>query len=206
MDFDFIKPDALCIYDPNDDWGVSDREWHDPIVVRIGKYNPYYTDGEMPDPKSRDEWEETMRIEVYHDNPHYDCQIPLYALHEIEPTDLTEVLVGDEVRTDIIGEWCGYIIVGDKDDLANIVVTSDYCAVRHIEDLSLEELLEFYGQISVGSIYISDYRNSFGVPPREASDASDSFEQFLCAEYGDNDADNHYNAQEFAEYVFDSYC
>lgn len=67
--------------------------------------------------------------------------------------------------------------------------------------LSHEELVQLYNEISHGSLYYSDYRNSLGVFQNTASDYYDGFWEYLKDEYGsEEEAEKHDMADEFAYY------
>jgi len=67
--------------------------------------------------------------------------------------------------------------------------------------LSHEELVRLYNEISHGSMYYSDYRNSLGVFENTALDYYEGFWESLKYEYGsEEEADRHDNAEEFAYY------
>lgn len=72
--------------------------------------------------------------------------------------------------------------------------------VEHLEvyntiwDLTRDELMQLRGQVSLGSVYLSDYRNRFNIDPHQVYD--------FCEGYGssigwDNDADT---PEAFADY------
>lgn len=68
-------------------------------------------------------------------------------------------------------------------------------------ELSHEELIQLYGEISHGSMYYSDYQNSLGVFQNVAMDFYEGFYDYLRQEYGsEEEADKHENAENFADY------
>ena len=73
---------------------------------------------------------------------------------------------------------------------------------RHISDLSFEELKLLRGEVYVGSIYVSHYRNSFGVPCKEVFDYCDGFVEDTVCEYPDYEKQEEIlsNPEEFANY------
>ena len=72
---------------------------------------------------------------------------------------------------------------------------------RDIETLSREELVKLFGQISRGSIYLSDYNNTLGVFCCVVSDWYDSFWAYLVEVFGEEEAEKQDTAENFAEYV-----
>ena len=77
---------------------------------------------------------------------------------------------------------------------------------RDIETLSREELVKLWGEISKGSVYIGDYRNSLGVFEYVASDWYDTFLEYLSSEYGETEAERLDTAENFADYVLCGEC
>ena len=45
----------------------------------------------------------------------------------------------------------------------------------HVSDLDFEELKKLRTQISLGSCYLADYKNDWGIPENEVSDYADGF-------------------------------
>lgn len=78
---------------------------------------------------------------------------------------------------------------------ANIEELSPYA---EISDLTFDELKELRKQICVGSIYLSDYANSFGVDTEYLSSLCEDYLSYLCDEYGEDGADAHDTSEEFA--------
>ena len=72
---------------------------------------------------------------------------------------------------------------------------------RDICDLSEDELIELYNSVRVGSMYYSDYNNSFHVDRKQVSDYVEGFEAVQYDEYGENECEKHLTAEEFAYYV-----
>lgn len=64
-----------------------------------------------------------------------------------------------------------------------------------ISDLTNEQLQQLRSEIVVGSMYLSDYENSFNINENEVYDISESYD-IWCEENGVED-----NAANFAEYV-----
>ena len=89
-----------------------------------------------------------------------------------------------------------------KDEDGKIFTTTLDNIEPNIEpsELSHEELIQLYGEISHGSMYYSDYRNSLGVFQNVAMDFYEGFYMSLKDEYGSEEADKHDNAENFADY------
>lgn len=82
-----------------------------------------------------------------------------------------------------------------------LVRLSEIVPLRHMKDLSFDELKDLRTQITMCSIYVSDYRNKLGVPEEEVFDYADGFEVFVCSEYEDSKQDEMLgSAEEFAYY------
>lgn len=59
--------------------------------------------------------------------------------------------------------------------------------VEHdISDLNEEELKELRTEIRIGSVYLSDYENSFNVDESKLCDICDSYDSYLCEDEDDN--------------------
>ena len=94
--------------------------------------------------------------------------------------DETEVLVRDEKGREF------YVSLEDIEPYAEI------------SDLSFDELKTLRSEISVGSCYLSDYENSFGVDTEYLSSLCEDYWHYLCDEYGEDEADAHDTPEEFA--------
>ena len=198
---DFIKPGNKVIFDPILDPHKSFSFLDEPKVVQISEYRPYYTSG-MPDPKP-EEYEEICMVEVEGDLE--DTQVYLACLLPIVKTnpkeDVTFCIYNDVVCS-VIGhdENEDYYVV-DFEGEEVVIEDYDFVPAHELPDLSYEDLMELYGQIGVGSIFIADYRNSFGIDPHLLSAYGDGFWEDLEEKYG-KDAEAHNTAEEFADYVY----
>ena len=72
---------------------------------------------------------------------------------------------------------------------------------RDIYELDEEELIELYNSVGVGSMYYSDYNNSFHVDRKQVCDYVEGFETAQHDEYGEEECEKHLTAAEFAYYV-----
>ena len=70
-----------------------------------------------------------------------------------------------------------------------------------ISDLNEEQLQQLRKEISCGSIYTSDYANSFGVDENILFGICEDYWNYLCEEYGDENAEEHDTPEEFAYFV-----
>ena len=68
-----------------------------------------------------------------------------------------------------------------------------------IADLSEQELIELRGQICVGSIYLSDYKNEFGVDENQVCEACECYDNWLY------ETDEKDNGETFAYYIMNFY-
>lgn len=204
MDYkDYIKAGNKVLYVPyNENWWIAYWAEVKPMVVTIGEYRPYYTDG-TPDPKP-DEYEGCCLVEV--EEPLEECQLRLDRLFPIEQKD-GEVLYEGKVY-DVYGYATGsgdcdydndttYCILKDGDEL-RVVEEDDVHSPRTIEELSHDELMRLHGDICRGSMYYDDYRNTVDVPDGVAMQAWEDFYNELYEEYGEA-AEEHDTAQEFAD-------
>ena len=74
---------------------------------------------------------------------------------------------------------------------------------RDIEDLTFDELKELRGQICVGSLYLSDYQNEFGVAPKVVLDYSDGYIEDLYQTFNEDVGSEHETAEAFANYILE---
>lgn len=205
MDYkDYIKAGNKVLYVPyNGNWW--DAYWAEvkPMVVTIGEYRPYYTDG-TPDP-TPDEYEGCCLVEV--EEPLEECQLRLDRLFPIEQKE-DSVLYEGKVY-DVYGYATGsgdcdydngtpYCILKDGDEL-RVVEEDDVHSPRTIDELSHDELMKLWGDICRGSMFTDDYRNTVDVPDGVAMQAWEDFYNELYEEYGEDGADEHDTAQEFAD-------
>jgi len=70
------------------------------------------------------------------------------------------------------------------------VGADDLQPLRHIDDLSYEELEELRGQICIGSCYISSYENTLGVKAEEVCDYSDAYCDAIGWDFSKDSAEN----------------
>ena len=72
---------------------------------------------------------------------------------------------------------------------------------RDVETLSEVELVKLFGQITRGSIYLSDYNNTLGVFNDVVYDWYESFYKHLVDVFGEEEAEKQDTVENFAEYV-----
>lgn len=77
--------------------------------------------------------------------------------------------------------------------------------LRHVTDLTEEELIELKKQIRPGSFFYGDYENTFGVERKELSDVCDSYLEALESK-SQYEWLNKDTPENFAEYCMDYYC
>ena len=100
-------------------------------------------------------------------------------------------------------EFDGYfdvVSIQDKSGDKYSVEITDLYPYHEISELTYDELKQLYGEIHPGSIYLSDYENSFGVDKRTVCDMCDGYLDCLYASYGE-DYEAFLAADGFAEYV-----
>lgn len=209
MDYkEFIKAGNEVIYDPTKNSLLTDHElfllsWEvSAKVVTIGEYPVYYTNGD-PDP-TPDEYNECCQVEVEGDledpQVRLECLLPIIKLDEptncIFDTKLCNLIGYDEDEEFAVIEYEDEWHVVDSDD---IVIERDFY------DLDFSELKKLRGEISIGSIYISDYKNSFGVLPEYLLEECDSYIEAIENELCEDDKEWYdYDTPElFASYFTD---
>ena len=93
------------------------------------------------------------------------------------------------------------ILVADEKGAKFYVKISEISPYAEISDLSFDELEDLHGQIRVGSIFLSDYENSFGVDTDYLSSLCEDYWDYLCEFFGEDNADAHDTPEEFALFV-----
>ena len=201
MDYkDFIKPGNKVAFIPQSYhpfWGWDYSV--DPKVVTIGEYKPYYTDG-TPDP-TPENYDAYCFVEIEEDI-HGESQIQLDELFGIKLSEEEVYAIWGTDRCKVVGkvdsEVENYYILESDGEWE--VVDADECEIeRDISELSFDELCELRKEISLGSIYLSDYQNSFGIDVHKLSGYAEGYEESLYEEYGEEWAE-HDTPELFAEY------
>ena len=189
-----------CVYD---NYSSSDWDWYldKPQIVTLAGYRPYYTDG-TPDPKN-DEVNELCYIET-NEYVRGECQLSLNYLFELEEAEDKEVLYDGrmyEVRGkyyDCIGDE-KYVLI-DK-NAEYLFVDKDDIQERHdVHLLDEEGYKTLFNEISRGSCYLSDYRNSVGCTCEDACNFCDGYYSWLYEEFG-KDSDEHDNLESWLKYA-----
>lgn len=194
MDYkNFIKPGTKVLHLPErQDASLC---WFDPCIVTIGNYRPYYRDG-SPDPKP-EEYNEWNYVEVEETTEYGESQLLLYSLLPIVEEKKALICDGKLVNAfaHTYDEEENYYILDD-----GRVVDFDYVQEpRTIYDLSYDELTDLRKQICLGSLYLSDYKNGYGIDCEEASYYADEYENYLREKYGNNWHEKD-SPEEFADY------
>lgn len=197
---DYIKPGQRVAFIPSSydtfygwDWDV------DPQVVTIGAFRPYYTDG-TPDP-TPEQYDADCQVEIEEDI-HGESQIKLEELFAIELSEKQVYGIWGTERCRIVGkvdcEIGKYYVLEDGDEW-KVVESDNFEEEREISELSFDELCKLRKEISLGSIYLSDYQNSFGVYAETLSSYAEGYEESLYEEYGE-DWESHDTPEEFANF------
>ena len=71
--------------------------------------------------------------------------------------------------------------------------------MTRIEDLTTEQLWQLRKEVTLNSLFVADYRNSFGITPRSACELFDGYVSFL-QELAD-DAGTSWTAQDSPEHL-----
>ena len=115
-------------------------------------------------------------------------------------TDNEVVTVIDRVR-DERGRFCSPTAYGAMVKVRDAKgceyeVDCDDCEVYNtIWDLTHDELMDLRGQVRMGSMYLSDYNNNYGIDPNQVSD--------FCEGFGESIA---WNDEEDTPDAFADYC
>lgn len=193
---EFIKPGNKVVYLPENYISGWFNETL-PQVVTIGEFRPYYTDG-TPDP-TPDEYDETCYVEIEEDI-NGDSQIPLRKLYPIIPEKDERYVIVDGKSCRMIGfvdcDDEDYSVV-DFEEEERVVDITEWQEMRSISDLSFDELIGLRKEICIGSIYLADYKNSYGIDENECCGEAEAF-----AEYIDWD-DELATPENFAHYFYD---
>lgn len=207
---DYIKPGNKCIYVPSNHPFATDNEQfadeYDELfgnalkVVEISEYRPYFTNG-LPDP-TPEEYDSMCLVEVYCDQ---DGPIQAYFAQLLP-------LVNEDRDVTCVYENESCTIIGYDPNKEYYVIEYNGCTIvrvssqvqeeRFIEDLDFDELKELREQIVVGSFYLSDYRNTLGVSPKQVSDYADYYIEDLCRIFGEEGCNEHDTIEAFANFVW----
>ena len=188
-----------CVYDgPYNDWSWYDNE---PQVVTLAGYRPYYTDG-TPGPKN-DEVNEWCYIET-NEYVRDECQLSLNYLYEIEDAEEEEVLYNGNLY-DVRGKYTNryddeMYILKNGDDEYLIVEKTDIEEYSNPYELNEEDTETLFNEISRGSIYLSEYKNSVGCTCEDACNFCESYYEWLQEEFGE-EADEHDNLESWLMYA-----
>lgn len=95
------------------------------------------------------------------------------------------VLNLDDMSEDDIDWESDYVLIDNSkipsyvQDLNKIVCLTDIDVAHNIYDLTDEQLKELHGEVRIGSMYYSDYNNSFFLDRSELIDYCESYEEWL---------------------------
>ena len=177
--------------------------WYDnkPQVVTLAGYRPYYTDG-TPDPKN-DEVNERCYIET-NEYVGDECQLPLNYLFELEEAEEKEVMYDCEMY-EVRGKYINYeeeekYVLIDKNTEYFFVDKDDIQERHDVDSLDEEGYKTLFNEISRGSIYLSDYRNSVGCTCDDVRSFCDCYYDWLQDEFGE-DSDEHDNLESWLKYA-----
>ena len=92
------------------------------------------------------------------------------------------------------------ILIQNEKGYRFYVMMEELSVYAELSDLSHEDFKSLYNQISIGSIYLADYDNSFGVDRNEVCNLADGYLEFLHNAFGE-DSDEYDTAEEFACYA-----
>ena len=189
-----------CVYD-NHSSSYWDWYWNKPQVTTLAGYRPYYIDG-TPDPKN-EEVNELCYIEV-EKAVCGDFQLCLNYLFELEESEEKEVLYDGEMY-EVRGKYydcLGYekYVLIDKNTEYLFVDKYDIQERNYVDLLDEEDYKTLLNEISRGSIYLSDYKNSVGCTCYDACNFCENYYEWLQEEFGD-DADEKDNLESWLTYA-----
>lgn len=182
-----------CVFD--------DLYWNKPKVVTLAGYRPYYTDV-TTDPKN-DEVNELCYIET-NEGVRGEYQLSLEDLFELEEADEKEVMYDCEMY-EVRGKYINdeeeekYVLI-DKNTEYFFVDKDDIQERNDVNSLDEEGYKTLFNEISRGSCYLSDYRNSVGCTCEDACDFCEGYYEWLQEEFCD-DADEHDNLESWLTYA-----
>lgn len=99
-----------------------------------------------------------------------------------------------------------YVEVRMKDGSRDLYPLSDIEALKgdftydRIYDLTPEELGQLYDGVSLGSVYLGDYKNRFFISRVALRDLCDEFLTSMYEEYGEDEQEAHISREEFVSY------
>lgn len=146
-----------------------------------------------------------VRHEEFYPNAdfHPEEDFPVYSKDSFGDCSWSRMRVGNY----------GYLgLEYDEDFIDEIKEEDKAYKIRHIEELSEDELKDLFMNITPGSIYLSDYANDYGVDEKEVSSWVDGFDEDLVEQIKDEfptitdrDLEETVEAKETAD-NFASYC
>ena len=182
-----------CVFD--------DLYWNKPKVVTLAGYRPYYTDG-TPDPKN-DEVNELCYIET-NEGVRGEYQLSLEDLFELEEAEEKEVMYDCEMY-EVRGKYINYeeeekYVLIDKNTEYFFVDKDEVQERNDVNSLDEEGYKTLFNEISRGSCYLSDYRNSVGCTCDDACNFCENYYEWLQEEFGD-EADEKDNIESWLTYA-----
>lgn len=169
-DFELLKKDTEVIYN-----GIRTKITGGVIVKLLSNY-------------MEDIWD--YLTEKYPEKDFSECEAwdydPRFQYFEYDSFgDEYIVLNLDDMSEDDIDWESDYVLIDNSkipsyvQDLNKIVCLTDIDVAHNIYDLTDEQLKELRGEVRIGSMYYSDYNNSFFLDRSELSDYCDSYEEWL---------------------------
>lgn len=80
------------------------------------------------------------------------------------------------------------------------VMMDELSIYAELSDLSFEDFKSLYEQISIGSIYLADYENTFGIDKNEVCALADGYLEYLYNAFG-KESEKYDTPEEFAYYA-----
>ena len=169
-DFELLKKDTEVIYN-----GIRTKITGGVVVKLLSNY-------------MEDIWD--YLTEKYPDKDFSDCDAwdydPRFQYFEYDGVgDEYIVLSLDDMSENDIDWEYDYVLIDTSDipsylqDLNRIVCLTDIDVAHNIYDLTDEQLKELRGEVRIGSMYYSDYNNSFFLDRSELIGYCESYEEWL---------------------------
>lgn len=132
-------------------------------------------------------------VHVLYNDEEYEIQSPVYFDGDEDEREMPKS--PDEYESFHV-VW----IRNEKNE--HLAYLDEIVKLRHVLELTHDELMKLRREICVGSIYYTDYRNSFGIPMKEVSCYADGFEEDVCDRTKDAEEQDKLirDPQEFAYY------
>lgn len=121
----------------------------------------------------------------------YDIRYRILAIDRLDPDEILWDSDCVEVDRSPFPSYC-------KDN--RYLPLTDVFLPRKITDLTDDELVDLYKHVTLGSCFLSDYNNDYGVPREEVFDTIEDFLGFQYEEWGE-EYEEYLAAEDFVVYI-----